>query len=76
MVDLGSGFDFHFASAFGVYFDFALEVESFYALEVDFGLAFRVVLGADGVANILSRCSVEFFHKRWQESLILHLLHF
>ena len=51
---MSSGFEFPFATAFGVYFDFTLGVDFLFGFLADFYSAFRVGLGADGVANILS----------------------
>lgn len=53
VVDLGSGLGFLFVSAFGGYFDFALE-----SLLI---VAFRVGLGTDSIANILSSCYLGMF---------------
>ena len=52
---MDSGFYFPFASA--------LKGDFFFALETDFGFdfAFRVGLGTDGVANILSSSYLDIF---------------
>ena len=44
MLKMGSGFNFTFASAFGIYFDFDLGADFFFILETYFGSAFRVGL--------------------------------
>ena len=49
-----SGFDFSVASAFGVYFHFALELDFVFALEAELSSAFRMDLGADAAVNIVS----------------------